>query len=87
MRKCYYTNDKQAGKILIPGCYPMLHSDDIKDCICNDFPETLYQFEKKEYNKILAEKNAYIKELENEIIKLKVTIYLLILNLYVKSVK
>lgn len=31
---CHYVYDKIAGKVLIPGCWGVVHSNDIKDCIC-----------------------------------------------------
>jgi len=33
--KCHYIYDKIAGKVLIPGCWGTVHSNDIKDCYCN----------------------------------------------------
>jgi len=69
MRRCYYTYDDKAGKVLIPGCMPAALSNDIRDCICQT-ELTFNQFEKMEYNKILNEKQKYIQELEKEIIEL-----------------
>jgi hypothetical protein len=66
MRKCHYIYDKEAGKVLIPGCWSVVHSNDMSDCTCRDFPETFKQFERQEYNKKLKEKSEYIKELEKE---------------------
>lgn len=68
--KCHYVYDKEAGKVLIPGCYGMLHSNDMSNCTCRDFPETLPKFEKKEYNDKLNEQKVYIKELEREVYRL-----------------
>ncbi len=65
--KCYYTYDKIVGKVLIPGCWPVVHSNDMRDCSCRNQPETLAQFERKAYNEKLNEKNTQIKELEHEI--------------------
>lgn len=66
MRKCHYIYDKKAGKVLIPGCWPVVHSSDMSDCTCRDFLETFKQFERKEYNNKLKEKSEYIKEIEKE---------------------
>ncbi len=70
MRKCYYIYDKEVGRVLISGCYGTIHSNDMSNCSCRDFPETLPQFEKKEYNEKLKEQNNYIKELEREVASL-----------------
>ena len=68
MRKCHYTYDKKVGKVLIPGCWAVTHSNDMRDCTCrDDFPPTFYQFEKQIFNEKLKEKNDYIKELEKEV--------------------
>lgn len=32
--KCHYVYDKKAGRVLIPGCWPVVHSNDIRDCTC-----------------------------------------------------
>jgi len=65
--KCHYIYDKEAGKVLIPNCLAVVHSNDMRDCTCRDFPETFNQFERKEYNNKLNKQNIYIKELEKEI--------------------
>ena len=44
-------------------------SDDFSRCTCKS-EMTFPQFEKQEYNKILKEKQSYIKELEAEIDRL-----------------
>jgi hypothetical protein len=68
--KCHYVYDKIAGKVLIPGCWSVINSDDtndIKNCTCKDYSaETFAQFEKQIYRDILLEKNKEIKELERE---------------------
>lgn len=68
--KCHYVYDKEVGKVLIPGCWSVIHSDDMRDCTCRGDSESFAQFEKKEYNKKLNEQAAYIKELETEIYRL-----------------
>ncbi len=71
MRKCHYIYDKKVGKVLIPGCWAVTHSNDMRDCTCSDeLPGTFHQFEKQIYNEKLKEKNEYIKELEKEIVRL-----------------
>ncbi len=68
MMKCHYTYDKKAGKVLIPGCWAVTHSNDMRDCTCRDeHPTTSYQFEKQIFNEKLKEKDEYIKELEKEV--------------------
>ncbi len=33
--RCHYITDEKTGeKILIPGCYGTIHSDDMEDCTC-----------------------------------------------------
>lgn len=66
MRKCHYIYDKEIGKVLIPGCYGMLHTEDMSNCTCRDYPETFAQFEKKEYNIKLQELKLQVIELEKE---------------------
>lgn len=66
--KCHYTHDKEVGKVLIPGCMAVANSNDINDCCC---VKTYDQFEKERYNQILKSKNDEIKELEDEIRRLK----------------
>ena len=70
MRKCHYIYDKEAGKVLIPGCWSVVHSNDMADCTCRNYPETFAQFERKEYNEKLNEQKEYIKELEKEVARL-----------------
>ena len=62
--KCHYVYDKQAGKVLIPGCWSVVMSDDIRDCTCSTGKElTFAQFERERYNQELEKRNAIIKEL------------------------
>ena len=67
MKKCHYIYE--SGKVLIPGCWSVVHSNDMSDCTCRDHPETFAQFERKEYNEKLNEQKGYIRELENEVIR------------------
>lgn len=34
--KCHYVYDRIAGKVLIPGCWPVVMSNDIRDCTCRN---------------------------------------------------
>lgn len=68
--KCYFTYDAIAGKVLIPGCWGPIHSNDIDDCHCTKHPKTFKAFERQEYKKILSEQSKLIAELEKEIIRL-----------------
>lgn len=62
--KCHYVYDKQAGKVLIPGCWSVVMSDDIRDCTCSAGEElTFAQFERERYNQELEKRNAIINEL------------------------
>jgi hypothetical protein len=73
--KCHYTY-VDGEKILIPYCYAVIYSDDIRDCTCK--PETFHAFETVRYNttldklqKEIAELNETISHLMKEIDKLK----------------
>lgn len=68
--KCYYTHDVTHGKVLIPGCWSVVMSNDMSDCTCRDKVETFAQFERKEYKDILLKKNQEISELEKEVAQL-----------------
>ena len=62
--KCHYVYDKIAGKVLIPGCWAVVMSDDIRNCTCSAGEElTFAQFEREQYNQELEKRNAIIKEL------------------------
>lgn len=62
--KCHYVYDKQAGKVLIPGCWSVVMSDDIRDCTCSSGEDlTFAQFERERYNQELEKRNTIIKEL------------------------
>lgn len=66
--KCHYVFDKDVGKVLIPGCWPVVMSNDIKDCICTiNEPSSPEGFERKRYHDELMEKNKTIKELQKQV--------------------
>jgi hypothetical protein len=64
--KCHYENIKGVGKVLIPECWPVVLSGDIRDCTCKMEPQTFASFERQEYNKEVKRLKAKIKELEDE---------------------
>lgn len=66
MSKCHYIYDKQAGKVLIPYCWAVVLSNDIRDCTCRNEDLTFAQFERERYNKELEKRNSIIKELQSE---------------------
>ena len=68
--KCHYIYDKEVGKVLIPGCWNVVISNEMSRCSCRSYPETNAQFERQEYNKKVNEQKAYIKELESEVFRL-----------------
>lgn len=52
--KCHYVYDKIAGKVLIPECWAVVLSGDIRDCTCSAGEElTFAQFERERYNQEL----------------------------------
>lgn len=67
--KCHYVYDKKAGKVLIPGCWSVVHSGDIEDCTCRygDEDMTPAGFARERYNQEIAKKNAIIKDLQEEV--------------------
>ena len=64
--RCYYENIKGVGKVLIPGCWAVAISNDIRDCTCRREAQTFAAFERQEYNKEIKRLKAKIKELEDE---------------------
>jgi hypothetical protein len=69
--KCYYTYDKQAGKVLIPHCWAAAISNDMAKCTCKRNPENSFaSFERERYNKVLKAKEKEIKDLEREVYRL-----------------
>lgn len=66
MNKCHHIHDEKHGKTLIPHCWAVVISGNMRDCTCrNQF--SFKQFEKQEFNDILKEKLKYIAELEREV--------------------
>lgn len=67
--KCHYVYDKIAGKVLIPECWPVVHSNDIEDCTCGHGDEdmTFAQFQRERYNQEIEKRNSIIKDLREEI--------------------
>lgn len=63
--KCHYTYH-DGDKILIPYCWPVVHTNDMKNCQCRTGNKTFAQFQKEDYNKILQEKEKNIIDLEKE---------------------
>lgn len=71
--KCYFHFDEKSGKkILIPYCWSVLWSDDIRDCRCES--ETFSKFENQRYNEVLEEKTREIKEMQKEINRLNLRV-------------
>jgi hypothetical protein len=77
MKKCHYIQDIDAGKVLIPGCWPVVNSGRMEDCTCRDcgnYPdETFKQYESRLYREKIkqyidekSELQKEIKELEKE---------------------
>lgn len=70
--KCHYVYDKESmKKVLIPGCWSVVLSDNIKDCSCSDEDITYAQFERKKYNEEIEKRNIIIKELRSDVEYLK----------------
>ena len=71
--KCYFHFDEKSGKkILIPYCWSVLWSDDIRDCRCEN--ETFSKFENQRYNEVLEAKTREIKEMQKEINRLNLRV-------------
>ena len=64
--RCHYVWDEKAGKVLIPGCWPVVLSGDIRDCICKSEFLSETSFENERYRKELTKRNEVIKELQEE---------------------
>lgn len=62
--KCHYENVKGVGKVLIPGCWSVVISGDIRDCTCH--PTTYAAFERAEFKKEVERLKGIIAELEEE---------------------
>lgn len=62
--RCHYENVKGVGKVLIPGCWSVVISGDIRDCTCH--PTTYAAFERAEFKKEVERLKGIITELEEE---------------------
>lgn len=67
--KCHYVHDKEAGKVLIPGCWSVVNSGDTEDCTCSYGGEdmTPAAFSRERYNREIEKRNAIIKDLREEV--------------------
>lgn len=63
--RCHYEHIKGVGKVLIPECWPVTLSGDIRDCTCHREPQTFAEFERQSYNQEVKRLKAKIKELED----------------------
>jgi len=71
--KCHYTYDKEAGKVLIPGCWgTAIHG--IESCSCRNTIETFEEYENDKYKNKLKELSQQIIELEKYNAQLQRTI-------------
>lgn len=69
----YWTETEKSGKkILIPYCWSVLWSDDIRDCRCES--ETFSKFENQRYNEVMEAKTREIKEMQKEINRLNLRV-------------
>lgn len=66
--KCHYVyDDVSKQKVLIPGCWEVVRSDDISRCTCDCSDDISYaQFERKLYNKEIDKRNEIIKGLRED---------------------
>ena len=62
--KCHYETIKGVGKVLIPGCWSVVISGDIRDCTCHH--TTYATFERDRYNVEVKRLKGIITELEKE---------------------
>lgn len=58
--KCHYTQVKELGKVLIPECWSVVISQDIKDCTCPTNPHLFHVEQLKEEGRI-NEAKSYLK--------------------------
>lgn len=65
--KCLKKIIKDVGRVLIPVCWDVVLSGDIRDCTCCREPQTFEAFERERYNKEVKRLKAKIKELEDEV--------------------
>lgn len=69
--KCYFAYDEKSGnKVLIPYCWEVVQSDDIRDCTCK-LALNFARFQSERYNTILEKRNAEIEVLQKEITRLE----------------
>jgi len=61
----YYIDRGKKHRVIIPGCWNVVNSNDIKDCTCMD-PLTQFQFEKQRFNNVVEELQIVIRELQTE---------------------
>ena len=62
--KCHYIYTEDGLKVLIPGCWSVVLSGDIRDCTCRD--ESFEEFERERYNKAVKALRKQVKDLEKE---------------------
>ncbi|MDO6737102.1 hypothetical protein [Wenyingzhuangia sp. 2_MG-2023] len=58
--KCHYIQDEIAGKVLIPGCWGTVHSNDMSDCYCDrskKSPEQVIEDLKEQVKKLKKQLN------------------------------
>lgn len=65
--KCHYVFEEGIGKVLIPGCWSVVMSNDIQDCTCTDDPASPNGFERKRYNEEIRKRNAIIDDLRKQV--------------------
>lgn len=63
--KCHYIYTEQGEKILIPYCWAVIHSGDMRDCTCRS-EKSFRQFEREQYNETVRELRSEIRDLERE---------------------
>lgn len=69
--KCYFTFDEKSGqRVLIPYCWEVCQSDDIRDCTCRS-ELNFARFERERYNTTIEKRNAEIEALRKEITRLE----------------
>lgn len=64
--KCHYVYDEEAGRVLIPCCWPVVLSGDIRDCICRAELMSEAHFENERFKKEIEKMKAIIKDLQEE---------------------
>lgn len=65
--KCHYIYTEDGLKVLIPGCWSVVLSGDIRDCTCRD--ESFEAFERECYNKTEKALRKQVRDLEKETIQ------------------